>query len=285
MNRSWLYCPGNKPRKIKNVGIYGSDGIVLDLEDSVAESEKDEARLLVAEALKQFDFGSVTVAVRINSLATSYWEDDLKAVLEAGCTNIRLPKVETAEELIGISGLIDKEMKSLDSEARAISLQAILETPRGVLNAASIAQATPRLSGLSFGAEDYCTSMGISRTAADFALDFPRSMIACAASAAGIEAWDTVWADYSDSEGLKDDALRARKLGFTGKSVIHPDQIEIVNRVFSPTEQDIAWAMKIDAATADTDSEEAFSLDGSMIDTPVIKRARRILSSRFNGNA
>ncbi len=277
--RSWLYCPGNKPGMMKNAGIYAADGIVLDLEDAVEAGEKDEARILVAEALKSFDFGSVQVAVRINGLSSSYWQDDLAAVVSAGVKIIRIPKIEDPEMIREAAGMIGVIEHEAGLEESGIDIQAILETPRGIMNAASIAEASPRLSGLSFGAEDYCASMGIARNGQAFALDFPRSSVVCAASAAGIESWDTVWADYSDLSGLEDDARRARALGFSGKSLIHPGQIETVNRVFSPDPSEIAWARKVADAVEGTGVTGAFGMDGSMVDAPVIARAMRILSN------
>lgn len=277
--RTWLYCPGNKPGMMKNAGIYGSDGTVLDLEDAVATGEKDEARTLVSEALRSFDFGPVQVVVRINSLTSVFWQDDLEALIPVGATLLRLPKVESSDELHEVSNTVRKLEKTAGLEYGTVKLQAIIETPRGILNAQSIALGSSRLMGLSFGAEDYCASMGISRTGPAYALDYPRSVVACAAAAAGIESWDTVWSDYSDIAGLEEDARRARSLGFSGKSLIHPNQIETVNRIFSPDPSEIAWARKVvDAADGDG-ALGAFSVDGSMVDAPVIARAKRILSS------
>ena len=283
--RSWLYCPGNKPGMMKNAGIYGSDGIVLDLEDAVAVGEKDEARTLVSGALRSFDFGPVQVVVRINSMASVFWRDDLEELVPAGATVIRLPKVESPGKLLEVSDAISDMESKAGLDDGKVKLQAIIETPGGILNARDIAAGSPRLTGLSFGAEDYCASMGISRTGPVYALDYPRSVIACAAVAAGIEAWDTVWSDYSDIAGLEADSRRARSLGFSGKSVIHPDQIETVNRVFSPDSSEIAWAQKVVQAAGKVGVNGAFSIDGSMIDAPVIARAKRILLSSGDSSA
>lgn len=283
--RSWLYCPGNKPGMMKNAGVYGSDGIVLDLEDAVAAGEKDEARNLVSEALRSFDFGPVQVVVRINSMASEFWRDDLEAVIPAGAKVIRLPKVESPGELQEVSDAISRIEKNAGLDDGTVKLQAIIETPGGILNAAGIAAGSSRLTGLSFGAEDYCASMGISRTGPAYALDYPRSVVACSAVAAGIEAWDTVWSDYSDIVGLEEDSRRARSLGFSGKSVIHPGQIETVNRVFSPDSSEIAWARKVIDAAGENGGTGVFGIDGSMIDAPVIARAKRVLLSSGDSSA
>lgn len=265
---------------MKNAGIYGADGIILDLEDAVAADEKDEARTLVSEAVRSFDFGPVQVVIRINSLASAFWRDDLEALIPAGALLLRLPKVENSDELHEVSNTVRKLEKDAGLEDGSVRLQGIIETPGGILNAPAIAAGSSRLTGLSFGAEDYCTSMGISRTGPAYALDYPRSVVACAAAAAGIEAWDTVWSDYSDIAGLEEDSRRARSLGFTGKSLIHPSQIETVNRIFSPDPSEIAWARKVvDAADG---ASGAFGIDGSMIDRPVIARAKRILRSSLD---
>lgn len=283
--RSWLYVPANKPKMMLNAGLYGADGLVFDLEDSVKSQEKDEARILVAEALRRYDFGSAALAVRINGLATPFWKEDLEAVVSAGAGIIRIPKVEYSGELSEAAAFLERLESSAGRKPGEVRIQAILETPRGIENAAALAEATPRLAGLSFGAEDYCAALGIDRSGPAYALDYPRSRVACAAALGGLEAWDTVWADFRNLAGLEEDARRARTLGFTGKSVIHPDQIEVANRIFSPAPEEAAWARKVVAAAGGTDDAGAFSLEGSMVDPPVIARARRILSRGGNENA
>ena len=275
--RSWMYCPGDSPGKMINAGIYGADGLVLDLEDAVGEEDKDAARILVSEALKGYDFGASVLAVRINAVGTPWWEDDLRAVVPAGARIIRLPKAEQAETVRQVSSFLEALEKEDGLMPGNVKLQCILETPLGVEEVFSIAGATPRVQSLSFGAEDYCTTMGIRRDGPEYALDYPRSRIAAAAAAHGIASYDTVWSAYEDIEGLRRDAERARSLGFNGKSVIHPGQIDVVNEVFSYSVEEIAWARKIVAHVGEAGG--VTTVDGAMVDAPVVKRAQRILAA------
>ena len=272
-----MYCPGDSPGKMTNAGVYGADGLVLDLEDSVREEDKDEARLLVAEALKGHDFGETTLAVRINALGSPWWQDDLRAVIPAGATIIRLPKVERAETVMQVCALLDELERENGLAPGNVSLQCILETPLGVEAAFSIGSATPRVESLSFGAEDYCTAVGIQRGGPEYALDYPRSRIVSAAAARGIASYDTVWSAYEDLEGLRRDAERARSLGFDGKSLIHPGQIDVINEVFSYSAEEIAWAEKIMAGAGTAGG--VTGVDGTMVDAPVLRRAQRIVAT------
>ncbi|MBL7006062.1 MAG: CoA ester lyase [Spirochaetia bacterium] len=280
--RSWLYCPADSPKKIINAGIYGADGIVFDLEDSVASEAKDQARILLGELLKTYDFGDAHLAVRINSMNADeeHWREDLSVCAEAYSREkplmIRLPKVESPDDIRLICEELCTVEKCCGIVSGSIRLQCILETPLGVENAFLIARASKRIQAISFGAEDYCTIMGIKRYGEAFVLDYPRSRISAAAAAFGIEAYDTVWGAYKDIEGLRADAQRGRDLGFCGKSVIHPDQVQVVNEVYSWEEKDVLWAEKVISAAAGKANGVA-GLDGIMVDKPVLERARRII--------
>ena len=280
--RSWLYCPADSPKKIINAGIYGADGIVFDLEDSVASEAKDQARILLGELLKTYDFGDAHLAVRINSMNADeeHWREDLLVCAEAYSREkplmIRLPKVESPDDIRLICEELCTVEKCCGIVSGSIRLQCILETPLGVENAFLIARASKRIQAISFGAEDYCTIMGIKRYGEAFVLDYPRSRISAAAAAFGIEAYDTVWGAYKDIEGLRADAQRGRDLGFCGKSVIHPDQVQVVNEVYSWEEKDVLWAEKVISAAAGKANGVA-GLDGIMVDKPVLERARRII--------
>ena len=276
--RSWLYCPGNSPKMIINAGLYGADGLVFDLEDAVAHGNKLEARLLLSQA---FSDGLVPVgisAVRINGPETDDWKKDLDELIPAGALTIRIPKVESPDQIREISDRIDR----IESDNRITSgnvvIQCILETPLGVENAFRIGGSSDRIRSYSFGAEDYCAAVGINRGPDLHPLDYPRSRISAAAANFGYEAIDTVWGFLNDMAGLEADAMRARSLGFVGKSLIHPDQIEVVNRLFSPTPEELSAARRI-LEKATSMNGGAASLDGRMIDQPVIIRAERILRS------
>lgn len=274
--RSWLYCPGNNPKMIINASIYGADGLVFDLEDAVSFSHKEEARILVSEAFSEGIIDSKISAVRINGFETEFWLEDLIELIPAGVRIIRIPKVESADQVRQICKQISKiEIENGLSEG-IVKLQCIFETPLGVENVFHVGKSSPRIESYSFGAEDYCASVGISRGSVLYPLDYPRSRVASAAAAFGYNAYDTVWGFMNDLEGLKADTLRGKNLGFHGKSLIHPDQIEIVNSLFLPSSQEIAAAKKIMEKVL-TSEKGALSVDGRMIDQPVITRAEKIL--------
>ncbi len=276
--RSWLYTPANNPRMIIQAGIYGADGIVFDLEDSVTPDHKNEARILLGEALKELKYGRKT-AVRINGIDTPWWKKDLAAVVSAGVRIIRLPKVERGKDVEMVSRELDGLEESYALAAGVVRIQCILETPEGIEEVFNIGRASSRVEALSFGAEDYCASLGILRRGPAFVLDYPRSRIVNAAAALGLEAVDTVWSDFRDVKGLEADAVRARQLGFSGKSVIHPDQIKIVNEIFAVTPEEAAWAEGVLAGTENITSG-VLSIDGCMVDLPVIKQAKRVLEKQ-----
>jgi len=261
---------------IINAGLYGADGLVFDLEDAVAEERKVEARYLLAQAFAEKIVPLEKSAVRINGIETEHWRKDLEEIIPAGVRIVRLPKVEYPRQIEDVCSEIGRIEEKWGIPTESVILQCIFETPLGVENAFEIGKASSRIRAYSLGSEDYCTALGVNRGRDLLALDYPRSRIASAAAAYGFMALDTVWGFLKDPEGLKEDTLRGKRLGFHGKSVIHPDQIEIVNRLYTPTEEEIAWARalleKNDAAGGD-----ASSLDGRMIDAPVVERARRVL--------
>ncbi len=263
---------------IINAGIYDADGLVFDLEDAVAPDRKREARILLAQAFKERIVPVEKSAVRINGPETEDWNKDLEEMIPAGALIIRIPKVEHPEQVHRICNLLDRIEADNGMDTGKVVLQCILETPLGVENAFVLGGSSSRISSLSFGAEDYCAAVGIPRGSDLLPLDYPRSRIASAAAAFGLSAYDTVWGFLDDETGLAADALRAKSLGFKGKSLIHPDQIELVNRVFSPTPDELADARNILEEAAFMDGG-AGSLNGRMIDRPVILRAERILQS------
>lgn len=289
--RSWLYCPGNSPRMMLNAGVYGADGIVFDLEDAVPAGDKDQARILLAQMISDVDYPGTGLAVRINGLDTQWWKDDItccaEAVARAGRNiplQFRIPKIESENAVSAVERFLARLENALNLEAGRFMIQCIMETPLGVERAFMAAGASARISGISFGAEDYCTALGVHRYSEPYVLDYPRSRVAAAAAAFGIEAYDTVWGAYKDIEGLQADALRARMLGFSGKSAIHPGQVSIINRVFSPSEEEISWAESILEKAGDAEGGGTGSLDGVMIDKPVVLRARRILAEAGNAD-
>ena len=270
IRRSRLYIPGNNPSIMQNIAVFGADTVILDLEDAVAPPEKDAARILVKYALENVDFGRTERGVRINPLNTPFGKKDLDMVLSSDVELIFLPKTESAEDV--------KELCSLIGN-REICISPIIETAKGVLNAYEIASADPRVVMLCFGAEDFTRDIGAERTREGKELFWAKSMIVMGAKAAGIQASDTVFSDINDMDGLVQETRFAKSLGFDGKGLIHPSQIEPVHKVFSPTQEEIEYARKVVDALREAEEKGlgVIALGRKMIDRPVAERAKRIL--------
>ena len=272
LRRSMMFVPGNNPGMIRDAHIYGADSIMFDLEDSVAYTEKDAARLLVYNALRSLNFGSRETVVRINDLSSGLGIEDLEAVVRAGVQVVRLPKTDSAQDVIDCEREIARIERESGIPVGTTGMMAAIESANGVLNAAEIARASNRLIGIALGAEDYVTDLKTTRSDG-IELLFARCMILNAARAAGIAALDTVYSDINNEEGFLAEAMLIKKLGFDGKSVINPRQIEPLHRVFMPSEKDLNKARLIMAAIEEANA----SLKGKMIDKPVVTRARRLL--------
>lgn len=279
LRRTMLYVPGNHPGMIRDAHIYGSDSIMFDLEDSVSVKEKDAARLLVYHSLKTFDYGSTEVIVRVNGLNTPYGRDDFEAMVRAKPDAIRLPKTETPEDIKEADELITRIENRIGMKQGTIKLMAAVESALGVINAYGIATASERLIGIAIGAEDFVTDLKTTRSADGIELLTARSQILLAARAAGIDALDTVFSDVNDEEGFTREVKLIKQMGFDGKSIINPRQIEIVHKIFAPTEEEIRKSIRIIEAIREAEEKGSgvISLDGKMIDKPIVDRARRIL--------
>ena len=278
LRRSMMFVPGNNPGMIRDAHIYGADSIMFDLEDSVAYTEKDAARLLVYNALRSLNFGSRETVVRINDLSSGLGIEDLEAVVRAGVQVVRLPKTDSAQDVIDCEREIARIERESGIPVGTTGMMAAIESANGVLNAAEIARASNRLIGIALGAEDYVTDLKTTRSDG-IELLFARCMILNAARAAGIAALDTVYSDVNNEEGFLAEAMLIKKLGFDGKSVINPRQIEPLHRVFMPSEKDLNKARLIMAAIEEANARgsDVASLKGKMIDKPVVTRARRLL--------
>ncbi|MDE6131727.1 MAG: citrate lyase subunit beta, partial [Muribaculaceae bacterium] len=247
LRRTMMFVPGNNPGMMADAHIYGPDSIMLDLEDSVTMTEKDTARLLVYNALKTIDYGDTEMVVRINPLNTPYGKKDIEAVVKAGVDVIRMPKTETAEEVREVEREIEKVEKELGCLGRT-KIMAAIESALGVVNAYDIATASPRMMGIALGAEDYCANLKTQRTPEGDELRLARETIVVAARAAGIDALDTVYSNLNDMETFRKEVEFIHRLGFDGKSIINPRQIEVVNEVFAPSQKAIEKARTIIAA-------------------------------------
>jgi len=279
LRRTMLYVPGNSPAMIKDIYIYRPDAIMFDLEDSITLSEKDSARFLVSEALRYVDYQEIETVVRINGLDTPYGLEDLSAIVEAQPDIIRLPKTETADDVKEVEAIIEKLELSFGIPVGKTKMMAAVESAKGVLNALSIAQASKRLVGIAIGAEDYVTNLKTNRSADGIELLFARCQILNAARAAGIAALDTVYSDVENEEGFRAEVEHVKQLGFDGKSIINPRQIEIVHDVFTPKLEEVEYALKVIDAIKQAEQEKSgvIALNGKMIDKPIVERAKRIL--------
>lgn len=265
MRRTMLYLPGNNPNMLTRGYLFGSDGVVLDLEDAVAMVEKDTARILVSKYLKQGEFGSCYVSVRINGVDTEYWKDDLAAIVpNKRLDGIRVPKVEDA----GTVKIIDEELSRLEEKnglpVGKLTLHCLLETAHGIWNAYEIAKASPRIEAIIPGGEDLRADLKTNRSDDSTELEWARRMLVFAARAAGVEPLDTVFPRITDDEGLRKETEFIKQLGFSGKSIIHPNQIKIIHDIFTPTEAEIAKAQKIIAAAKEAAErgQGAVTVDG-----------------------
>ena len=273
-----MFVPGNNPAMMQDAFIYGPDSIMLDLEDSVTMAEKDAARLLVHNALKTIDYGTTEMVVRINPRNTPYGKKDVEAVVKAGVHVIRMPKTETAEEVIEVEREIERVEEELGCVGRT-QIMAAIESALGIVNAYEIAVASKRMMGIALGAEDYCANLKTQRTPGGAELLLARETIVVAARAAGIDALDTVYSNLDDMDTFRKEVELIKTLGFDGKSIINPRQIEIVNEVFAPTEKDIQKAQTILAAIKEAEKRGSgvIAVNGKMVDRPVVIRAQRTI--------
>jgi len=279
LRRTMLFCPASEPKMFFNAPIYNPDCIIFDLEDAVAYSEKDSARDLICEAVKSIDYKEIEIFVRINSLCTEFGEEDVRAVVKAGVRNIRLPMCETAEDIYRLDNLLEVFEKENRIEIGTVKIQCAIETPKGVSNALSIASASHRVVAISFGAEDFTRTLGVDRTKEGRELQYARSYIVIAANTANVDAIDTVWSDIADMEGFRQEVRDAKILGFSGKSCIHPSQVKEVHEIFTPTKEEIEKSMKVILAANEAKDRGigVITIDGKMVDIPVIQKAEKII--------
>jgi citrate lyase subunit beta/citryl-CoA lyase len=280
MIRSFLFSPATNARRVGKAIDGPADAVIIDLEDAVAIEEKPTGRAAVVDLLK--GPRPKPIYVRVNGLGTQFGFDDLMAMGVAAPDGIILPKVETPADLITVDWMLG-ELEVRNGHARgAIDVIPILETAKGIAAAGAIAGAVRRVRRLAFGAVDLALDMDLDLSDEIGALGHPRFAIALASRAAGLEGpLDTAFIAIQDLDGLRASTLNAKKMGYTGKSCIHPSQVEIVNEIFSPTEEEIDRARRIVAAFAEAENagSAAFRLDGVMIDYPVVDKARRLLAN------
>lgn len=273
---SRLYIPGNTPSLMINAGLYGADGIILDLEDSVAPDKKDEARILVRNALRQLDFREAERMVRINQSERGL--KDLWYVVPHNVNLILIPKCESEDDVHLVENEINK-IKKKHRVNKVILLMPIIESALGIENISGIARASQNVVALAVGLEDYTTSIGVSRTVEGRESFYARSRLIVAAKAAGIQPIDSVFSDIDDMEGLKRSIIESRSLGFEGMGCIHPRQIPVINHGFAPDKAEIEKAVQIVQAFEEAKSRGlgVVALGSKMIDAPVVARAQKTI--------
>ena len=279
LRRSMLFVPGSNAAMISNTFIYKPDSIMFDLEDSVALAEKDTARMLVAHALQHPLYRELETVVRVNPLASEFGLLDLNAVVRAGTDIVRLPKTDSAQDIIDMDAAITAIEKDCGRTVGSTQLLAAIESAQGILAVNDIAKASPRLMGIALGAEDYVRNMKTERSPEGIELLFARSSILHAARANGLMAFDTVYSDARNEEGFLREASLIKQLGFDGKSLINPNQIVLIHNLFAPTQKEVDHAERVIAAAeeAERNGSGVVSLNGKMVDTPIIERAKLVL--------
>ena len=278
--RSWMFVPGHQQRMIDKAYGLKLDVAMFDIEDGVPPGEKNTARAMMPETLAR-PSGGMLRFVRIHPAGTKEIEVDLPAVIGPGLDGLTLTKVNCPEDVLAVGAILDEREEAAGLQGGSVRLLATIESARGLIQAAAIAASSPRLVGLMFGAEDFAMDLGMFNVRQGEAGDFlyARSALAVAAASEGLQAIDRVYTEIRNPTGLENDTRLARDLGFTGKALIHPAQIEVVEKVFRPTDAEVEYAQRVVEAfeAAEADGAGAVAVDGQMVDLPVVERARRVL--------
>ncbi len=281
LRRSMLFIPGSSAAMLSTAFIYTPDSIMFDLEDAVALKEKDSARLLVFHALQHPMYNDIETVVRINPLNTPFGLKDLEAAVRAGVDVIRLPKTDTPEDIYQLEREIVRIEESCGRPVGSTKLMAAIESAVGVINAVAIAKSSDRLMGIALAAFDYVMDMQTERGDGT-ELFYARCAVLHAARGAGIDAFDVVYADVNDEAGFLKEVDLIRRMGFNGKSLINPRQIEILHNAYAPTQEEVDYAQRVIAAAEEGERNGlgVISLNGKMIDAPIINHARVVIERK-----
>ena len=279
LRRSMMFLNAQKPSLIKDPYIYKADSIMLDLEDAVAENQKDAARFSLFHALKEIAYRGAERVVRINGLDTDLWKEDVRVSVAGGCDCIRIPKTETAEMVKAVEAEVIKAEKEFERPEGSTLIMAALESARGVLNALEVCESSERMMGIALSGGDYTKDLQTKITGTGVELMGARQLMIIAARAAGVQCFDTVFTNLNDMEAFRREVEIIHMMGFDGKSIINPRQISIVHEIFTPTQKDIIFAEKV---VREIDSKKAlgigvFTVDGKMIDIAFYDGAKRTI--------
>lgn len=279
LRRTMMFLNAQKPGLIKDPYIYKPDSIMLDLEDAVAEKEKDSARFSLFHALKEINYRGIECIVRINGLDSDLWEEDIRCAVAGGADGIRIPKTETAEDVKKVEKAVEEAEKEFGVEPGKVLIMAALESAKGVLNAIDICKASDRLFGIALSGGDYTKDLQTHITGTGVELMGARQHMIIAARAAGVQCFDTVYTDLDDMEGFIKDVETIHLMGFDGKSIINPRQIAPVHKIYTPSQKEIIFAQKV---VKEIDEKKAlgigvFTVDGKMIDIAFYDGAKRTI--------
>lgn len=280
LRRTMMFLNAQRPGLIKDPYIYGADSIMLDLEDAVAENQKDAARYSLFHALKEINYRGTERVVRINGLDTPHWQEDIRVCVAGGADSIRIAKTESARDVLTVEEHVLAAEKEFGREEGSTLLMAALESCRGVLNALEICEASPRLFGVALSGGDYTKDLQTSISGTGVELAGARQYMIMAARAAGVQCFDTVFTNLDDMAGFEQEVEMIHRMGFDGKSVVNPRQIAVVHKIFTPSRKDIIFAEKV---VREIDEKKAqgigvFTVDGKMIDIAFYDGARRTIS-------
>ena len=280
LRRTMIFLSAQKPGLIKDPLIYGADSLMLDLEDAVAENQKDAARFSLYHAMKTVDYGDTEVIVRINGLDTPHWREDVRVCVAAGADGVRIAKCESAGDVIAVEKAVEAAEEEFRKEKGRTLLMAALESPKGILNAQEIAAASERMFGIAISGGDLRRTMQVSPVRGGVELNTARGLVVLAARAAGVQCFDTVFTDLNDEEGFRAEVLLDKQMGFDGKSLVNPRQIAAVHEIYAPSEKEITAAEKIVRAVRENAAKGVgvFTVDGKMIDIAFLPGAERTIA-------
>ena len=278
--RTMLFCPASQPKMFLNAPVFHPDAILFDLEDAVAENQKDAARYSLFHALQEIDYHGVERVVRINGLDTPHWKEDIRVCVAGGADTIRIAKTETAQDVRTVEEHVLAAEREFGRPEGSTLLMAALESCKGVLNALEVCQSSDRLIGIALSGGDYTKDLQTTITGTGVELMGARQHMIMAARAAGVQCWDTVFTNLDDMEGFEKETRMIKLMGFDGKSLVNPRQIAVVHKVFTPAEKEIVFAEKV---VREIDDKKAkgigvFTVDGKMIDIAFYDGAKRTLA-------
>lgn len=280
LRRTMMFMNAQNPGLVKDADIYGSDSIILDLEDAVAENQKDAARFSLYQTLKSIDYGDTEVLVRINGLDTPHWQEDIRCAVAGGADGIRIPKCESANDVKLVEEHVLAAEKEFGVEEGTTLLMAALESPLGILNAYEIVTASTRFFGCAISGGDFRKSMHTQIQEGGIEMLAARGHMLMAARAAGVQCFDTMFPNIDDVEGFQKEVIQNHQMGFDGKSIVSPKQIRFVHETFAPKPKEIAYAEKlVRSFNEQADSGVGvYTVDGKMVDIPFFEDARRVIA-------